>query len=118
MAVPLYPPELDYAAIEVYIEEDLPVTLLNETGKSDFTIAVFAKNTSPNAVNTPYVAWHTIRAQSRSQFVYPQDVQVVARYKEEDVVNQSGPFQADAGTTWRLVQPTRECTPNLVWGGL
>lgn len=116
MTAPLYPPELDYEAIEVYVEEDLPITVVNETGRSDFTIAVFAKNTSPNAIDTPFVTWHTIRAQSRSQFVYPQAVQVVARYSEEDVVNQSGPFPAEAGTTWRLLQKARECTPSLLWG--
>ena len=40
---------------------DIPITILNATGKNDFMIVVFTKNADVNAIETPFVAWHTIK---------------------------------------------------------
>ena len=97
---------------------DITVKVVNNTGQSDFTIVVFAYNVSPNATSSPYVAWHTIRAQTRSEFTYPAAVRVGARYLEDKVVCQCGPFDAELGSTWSLIQETRYSTPVLVLGEL
>ena len=40
---------------------DIPITVFNCTGRNDFMIVIFTKNEDPNALDTPFVAWHTIK---------------------------------------------------------
>lgn len=40
---------------------DIPITIFNCTGKNDFMIVIFTKNADVNAIETPFVAWHTIK---------------------------------------------------------
>lgn len=98
------------------LTNDVQVTVVNNTGMTDFTIVVFAYNANPNAATSPFIAWHTISTQSRSEFVYPAKVRVGARFEDESVMCQSGPFDATPGSTWSIIQETKYSTPVLYEG--
>lgn len=89
---------------------------LNKTGRNDFAVAVFAKNEDLNAVDTPFVAWQLLRAQTSAKFVYPVQVCVGAYWESDGVSVHSGPLPAAAGSTWVFNCPTQESVGTLEEG--
>lgn len=91
--------------VDSEIQNDIKITVLNKTSKQDFTICVFARNDSINAVDCPFIVWHTIQTQSKAEFVYPVKMGVGARFRTwQGIHNQCGPFVANAGSTWEVSQ--------------
>ena len=95
---------------------NIPVTYLNKTGQIDFRVVVFTKNENPNAIDTPFVAWQTLKAQTSASFVYPVDTAVGAEWIENDLLVRSGPFSTNLGATWKLCQAEQDGTPVLEEG--
>lgn len=93
---------------------DINVKYINSTGQNNFMVVVFTKNENVNAINTPFVAWHTLKAQSSSSFVYPVQAAVAAYWEyPSGVKNTAGPFDSDLGSTWTMSTLTMESSPNL-----
>ena len=96
---------------------DINVKYINSTGQNNFMVVVFTKNENVNAINTPFVAWHTLKAQSSSSFVYPVQAAVAAYWEyPSGVKNTAGPFDSDLGSTWTMSTLTMESSPNLKQG--
>lgn len=115
---------------------DIPILYYNCTGRNDFMVVIFTKNEDTNAIDTPFVAWHTLKAQSSASFVFPVTVQVGAYWsidnimdysamceclegdcKEKDSVTyQAGPFDAVPGTTFRMKMPFTDSSPTMEQG--
>ncbi len=96
----------------------IPITYRNNTGRNDFEVVVFTQNENPNAIDTPFVAWKVLKAQTSAQFVYPVEVAVGATWSKDGVTNFAGPFSANLGSTWRLTMDTPDSSPDLVDGKL
>ena len=92
---------------------DIPITYINATGRNDFMVVVFTKNENTNAIDTPFVAWQTLKAQTSASFSYPVDAAVGAEWKIGEVTLRSGPFPANLGTTWTFRQDHIEDSPTL-----
>ena len=98
------------------INSDIPITYYNQTGQNNFEVVVFTHNENPNAIDTPFVAWKVLKAQTAAQFVYPVDVGVGATWTESGIKSFAGPFDTTLGATWRLTQQTPQSPPNLTDG--
>lgn len=93
---------------------DISITYKNNTKQNDFEVVVFTKNENPNAIDTPFVAWKVLKAQTSADFVYPADVSVGASWKSSGgVTNFAGPLLAKLGSTWELTMPTPSSSPTL-----
>ena len=95
---------------------DILITYINDTGRNDFMVVVFTKNENTNAIDTPFVAWQTLKAQTSASFCYPVDAAVGAEWKIGEVTLRSGPFPANLGTTWTFRQDHIEDSPTLAQG--
>lgn len=100
----------------VMMPGDIPIKFINETGETSFTVVVFMKNEDPNASETPFVAWRTIRTQTSAAFTYPSQAEVGAMYFEEGMKMAAGPFPALPGSTWNFIQESENDTPTLIEG--
>lgn len=99
-----------------HLENDIKVTYINATGHNDFMLLVFTKNEDVNAIESPYVAWHKIQAQSSATFWYPVDASIGAHWESAGALIRAGPFQARLGTTWYLTSYQKDDSPNLAQG--
>ena len=95
------------------INSDIPITYYNQTGQNNFEVVVFTKNENPSAIDTPFVAWRVLKAQTSAQFVYPVNVAVGATWTDGGVTSSAGPIVSSLGATWVLTQKTSESPPNL-----
>ena len=95
---------------------DIPIKFVNKTGENDYTVVVFLRNESPNAVDTPFVAWHVIRTQTSALFSYPIQSEVGAIYDEDGMKMRAGPLPAFPGSTWDFIQENKQSTPTLKEG--
>ena len=84
----------------VELLHDVPISYINNTGRNDFALVVFTKNEDRNAIDTPFVAWRTLKAQSSATFAYPVRGSVAAIWKFSGVECTAGPFPAERGSTW------------------
>ena len=100
------------------VPNDIPITYVNATGRTDFMVCVFQKNESPSAFETPFAAWHTLKTPGTSEFVYPVDVAVAADWTTEDgeVANSSGPLPTQIGCSWKMIMNKESDTPQLIPG--
>ena len=96
--------------------DDIEVTYINATGHNDFILLVFTKNEDANAMETPFVAWQKIQAQTSATFWYPLDAAVGAQWESAGALIKAGPFPARLGTTWYLSSFMKEDSPNLTQG--
>ena len=99
-----------------HLMNDIKVTYINATGHNDFMLLVFTKNEDVNAIESPYVAWHKIQAQSSATFWYPVNASVGAHWESGGALIRAGPFPAMLGTTWYLTSYHKEDSPNLAQG--
>ena len=95
---------------------DIPITYVNKTKQNDFMVVVFTKNEDTNAIDTPFVAWQTLKAQTSASFTYPVDAAVGAEWRIGEVTLHSGPFSANIGTTWTFKQDHIFDSPTLDQG--
>ena len=95
---------------------DIPITYINETEMNNFMVVVFTKNEDTNAIDTPFVAWQTLKAQTSAKFSYPVDAAVGAEWKIGEVILRSGPFPAVLGSTWKFTQAHFDDSPHLEQG--
>lgn len=95
---------------------DIPITYINETEMNNFMVVVFTKNEDTNAIDTPFVAWQTLKAQTSAKFSYPVNAAVGAEWKIGEVILRSGPFPATPGSTWKFTQAHFDDSPNLEQG--
>ena len=77
-------------------------------------VVVFTKNEDPNAIDTPFVAWNTLKAQTSSEFTYPVNVAVGAQWIKDRVICRSGPFSAAPGSTWEMNMPDPQSSPHML----
>ena len=98
------------------MSNDIQVTYVNATGHNDFILVVFTKNEDVNAIDTPFVAWQKIQAQTSATFHYPLAAAVGAHWETGGALIRAGPFEARMGTTWKLSSYMREDSPNLAEG--
>ena len=92
---------------------DIPIVYVNKTGRNDFMVVVFTKNEDVNAIDTPFVAWHTLKAQTSASFTYPVDAAVGSYWERDGVVCRAGPLPTNMGSTWEMRMPTTESSPTL-----
>ena len=95
---------------------DIQITYVNKTDRNDFMVVVFTKNEDVNAIDTPFVAWQTLKAQSSATFYYPVNTSVGAQGTIGNVVFRAGPFSAPLGSTWVFKQDHVEDSPTLEQG--
>lgn len=86
------------------MDDTINVKYINNTGRSDFEVMVFTKNFSTRTPKIYYVAWHVLRGQTSVAFQYPVHLAVGATYQSERLKISSGPFVADLGSSWKIVQ--------------
>ena len=98
------------------VDNDILITYYNRTHKNDFAVVVFTKNEDSRAIDTPFVAWRVLKAQTSAAFVYPVDVGVGATWKADGVKSTAGPFESSLGATWSIKQATPETSPQLDQG--
>lgn len=91
----------------------IPIRYINNTGKVDFEVMVFTKNYNTKTPKIYYVAWHVLRAQSIVDFSFSSNLSIGAFYKENGLVIRAGPFLAESGSTWTIVQNDRRDTAVL-----
>lgn len=94
-------------------ERSISVRYINNTGNVDFEVMVFTRNFNTKTPKIFYVAWQVLRAQSSVDFSFSNKLQVGAFYKDEGQTVRAGPFTADGGSTWRIVQNDRRDTAIL-----
>ena len=92
---------------------DIPILYRNRTGMNNFMVVVFTKNEDVNAIDTPFVAWHTLKAQTSASFSYPVDAAVGAYWESNGVICRSGPFDCTMGSTWEMRMATLDSSPNM-----
>lgn len=97
---------------------DIPILYVNRTDRNDFMVVVFTKNEDPNAIDTPFVAWHTLKAQTSASFTYPVDAAVGAFWEKDSVICRAGPMSANLGSTWEMRMATVEHSPHMSEGKL
>lgn len=95
---------------------DIPIRFVNKTGKSNFSVAVFAENLNPDAKDTPYVCWLSLRTQTSATFTYPMETQIGAEYEKDGVQLMAGPVPANVGSTWEFLHEKPDSTPYLKEG--
>lgn len=94
--------------------DKIDIKYLNKTGNTDFEVMVFTKNYSTRTPKTYYVAWEILRGQTSVQFKYPvSTVAVGAFYEENGLKIVSGPFDAQLGSSWRIIQDKKRNTAVL-----
>ena len=91
----------------------IPIKYINSTGNVDFEVVVFTKNYSTDTPKTYYVAWHVLKAQTSSEFVYPVEIEIGASYHFDDQLITAGPFGAKLGSSWLITQDTSSETATL-----
>ena len=94
----------------------IPIRYINNTGKVDFEVMVFTKNYNTKTPQIYYVAWQVLRAQSCVEFSFSSDIAIGASYKDNGQTIKAGPFLAESGTTWTIVQNDRRDTVVLSKG--
>ena len=98
------------------LKRDVPIVYLNKTGRNDFAVVVFTKNEDLNAIETPFVAWQIIRAQTSANFAYPVFASVGVYWESNGVTLYSGPMIAAAGSTWEFTCPVQDGSGTLKEG--
>ena len=101
-----------------YDDDRIPIRYINNTGKVDFEVMVFTRNYNTKTPKIYYVAWHVLRAQSVVDFSFSSTISVGAFYKVNALVVKAGPFVAESGSTWTIVQNDRWDTAVLTKGKL
>ena len=100
------------------ISRDIPIKVINDTKRTDLEVLVFATNY--NVPMSTYCAWETLNVKSAVQtFEYPVETFVEATYSNSgsDIEIQTlGPFHAEKGSTWQILQPEQDSTPVLKQG--
>ncbi len=87
----------------------IPICFINETGKNDFTVNIYASKYSREP-------WRSINAQSSATFGYDTSVEVGASYSENGLYVVSGPFPAEVGSVWQVKQDSPRVTAILSLG--
>lgn len=86
------------------MNDTINIKYINDTDVHDCDVIVFTKNFKTRNIKTFYVAWHVLRGQSSVTFQYPVQVSVGATYQARGLKIVSGPFDADMGSSWSIVQ--------------
>ena len=86
------------------MSDDINIKYVNNTHNTDFDVMVFTKNYSTRTPKTYYVAWHVLRGQTSVMFKYPANLAVGATYQDKGLSIAAGPFDADLGSSWTIVQ--------------
>ena len=100
------------------VPNDIHITYVNATKRTDFVVCVFQKNESPSSFETPFVAWHTLKTPGTARFVYPVDVAVGADWTTEsgEVDDSTGPLPTQIGCSWKMIMNKESDTPQLIPG--
>ncbi len=96
--------------------KDVAVKYINSTNNTEFSVIVSTINYSNDAQNDTLDAWKVLKAQTSSQFVYPVALSVAASYRSEGQLITAGPFPADPGSTWNILQELQTDTAVLSQG--
>ena len=94
----------------------IPIVYKNATGSRDFKVLVFAKNASTSTASVHYAAWMVLSTQSQIKFKYPVDISVGCSFETDEQENTSGPFKAELGSTWTIMQSSPDASPDLEEG--
>ena len=94
-------------------DNSIPVRYINKTGHVDFEVMVFTQNYNTKIPNIYYVAWQVLKAQSSVDFTFSSKIQVGAFYRTKGQTVRAGPFDAEPGSTWRIVQNEMQDTATL-----
>ena len=98
------------------VDDDINIKYVNNTLNTDFDVMVFTKNYSTRTPKTYYVAWHILRGQSSVSFTYPVNIAVGATYQDKGLSIVAGPFVAQLGSSWTIVQAQTSDTAVLKQG--
>ena len=98
------------------LTKDVAVRYVNATGHTNFSVVVTSKNYYAKASDAIKAAWQVLKAQSSSQFVFPASSSVSASYRARGQITTAGPFPADAGSTWEMIDELETDIPVLKQG--
>ncbi len=88
------------------LDKDVAIKFSNKTGKTDFSVVVFASNEYTQDRDGEYklVSYKILRTKTTSQFVYPVSSAVSASYQEGGQFITAGPIPATPGKKYEIIK--------------
>ena len=94
------------------LKKNILITYYNKAGHADFDVLVIIKNYTSQSTKQ-YVGWQILRGQSSVDFTFSAMIQVGASYKHQGQDIKCGPFNAEMGSIWEIIQETEDSTAVL-----